>query len=106
MERFNVALLGALIACALTLVTSQHQARKLYVPECVRLTADKVDEIDWLPTTCAYRLRGEGRPLYDWHYLISGDPESVHEAGVSVRGWTVPEQDAGDLEMFVIDREL
>ena len=86
---------------------SDYRARKMYVPECVRLTADSVHKIDWLPSTCAYRLRSEGRPLYDWHYLISGDPESVHEAGVSVRCWTVSEQDAGDnIEQFVIDREL
>lgn len=63
-----------------------------YVPECVVLTPKKLKEIDWwLPRTCAYRLRSEGRPLYDWHYLISGDPESVHRAGISVRGWTVSE---------------
>ena len=31
MTRFNFVLLAALIACALGLVTSQHQARKLYV---------------------------------------------------------------------------
>ena len=86
---------------------SDYRARKMYVPECVRLTADSVDKIEWLPSTCAYRLRSEGRPLYDWHYLISGDPESVHDAGISVRGWTISEQDAGDaIEQFVIDREL
>ncbi len=63
-----------------------------YVPECVVLTPKKLKEIDWwLPSTCAYRLRSEGKPLYDWHYLISGDPESVHRAGISVRGWTVSE---------------
>lgn len=85
---------------------SNYKMRKLHVPECVRLTSDKVREIDWLPTTCAYRLRGEGRPLEPWHYLISGDPESVHRAGISVRGWTIAEQDAVDLENHVVDREL
>ena len=62
--------------------------------------ADPADgaTLDWLPTTCAYRLRGEGEPLPDWHYLISGDRESVHAAGQSTRGWTVSEDEAGDLE--------
>jgi len=62
--------------------------------------------MDWLPSTCAYRLRHEGRPLHDWHPLISGDPESVHAAGMSVRGWTVTEAEAGDLEHHIVDREL
>lgn len=69
-----------------------YENRHQYVPECVVLTPKKLKEIAWwLPVTCAYRLRHEGKPLYDWHYLISGDPESVHRAGVSVRGWTVSE---------------
>ena len=54
----------------------------------------------------AYRLLGEGRPLEDWHPLISGDPESVHRAGISVRGWTVNEDEAGDLEDHLVEREL
>ncbi|MDQ7262353.1 YcgN family cysteine cluster protein [Paracoccus sp. PS-1] len=63
-----------------------------FVPDCVVLTPKKLKDIAWwLPSTCAYRLRAEGKPLYDWHYLISGDRESVHRAGASVRGWTVSE---------------
>ena len=61
---------------------------------------------DWLPSTCAYRLRAADKPLYDWHYLISGDPDSIHKAGMSVRGWTVTEDEAGDLEHHMVDREL
>ena len=83
-----------------------YRERKLHVPECVRLTSDSVSRIDWLPSTCAYRLRAEGKPLFGWHYLVSGDRESVHAAGVSVRGWTVAEQDVGDIELHVVDREL
>ena len=45
----------------------------------------------WLPDTCAYKLIWQGNPLPDWHPLISGDPESVHRAGESVRGWILPE---------------
>lgn len=69
-----------------------YENRHEYVPECVVLTPKKLKDIDWwLPSSCAYRLRAEGKPLYDWHYLISGDPDSVHRAGISVRGWTVSE---------------
>lgn len=84
-----------------------YRNRRAYVPECVRLTPEKVLELDWLPSTCAYLLLAEGQPLPDWHPLVSGDPESVHAAGQSVRGWTVSEDEVGDdLENFVIDRRL
>lgn len=83
-----------------------YRNRKMHVPECVRLTPAKLRTLDWLPSTCAYRLLGEGKPLADWHPLVSGDPESVHKAGISVRGWTVSEVDAGDLEHHVVEREL
>jgi uncharacterized cysteine cluster protein YcgN (CxxCxxCC family) len=77
---------------------SDYRRRRVYVPECVRLTPAKLGELDWLPSTCAYRLLANGEPLPEWHPLITGDPESVHRAGQSVRGWTVSEDDAGDLE--------
>ena len=60
--------------------------RSRQVDDCVRLTPDAVDEIGWLPPTCAYRLVAEGRDLYWWHPLVSGDSDTVHQAGVSVRG--------------------
>jgi uncharacterized cysteine cluster protein YcgN (CxxCxxCC family) len=85
---------------------TDYKRRKSLVPDCVRLTYDKVDRLTWLPSTCAYRLRAAGEPLPDWHYLVCGDPEAVHKAGISVRGWTISEDDAGDLEHHLIDREL
>jgi uncharacterized cysteine cluster protein YcgN (CxxCxxCC family) len=100
------------VACKLlslkTARCTNYRGRRAFVPDCVRLTAGNVSKIDWLPSTCAYRLRAEGKPLADWHPLISGDPESVHRAGISIRGWTVSERDAGDdnLEMYVIDDDL
>lgn len=85
---------------------TNYRHRRQFVPDCVRLTPKLVDEIVWLPRTCAYRLRGEGKPLPDWHYLVSGDREAVHRAGESVRGWTVAEVDAGDLENHLVDRDI
>jgi len=85
---------------------SNYRGRRAFVPDCVRLTVKLVDQISWLPRTCAYRLRGEGKPLPQWHYLISGDREAVHRAGESVRGWTVAEVDAGDLENHIVDRDI
>lgn len=84
-----------------------YRNRRAYVPECVRLTPAKITQLDWLPSTCAYLRLAEGHDLPDWHPLVTGDPESVHAAGQSVRGWTVSEDDVGDdLEDFVIDRRL
>ena len=73
---------------------------------CRLLDRHKLDELEWLPSTCAYRLRWEGKPLPDWHYLISGSRETVHEAGQSTRGWTISEVDAGELEHHLVERAL
>ncbi|MDG5488667.1 YcgN family cysteine cluster protein [Sphingomonas sp. BGYR3] len=85
---------------------TDYRNRRAYVPECVRLSAANVDRIEWLPRTCAYRLRAAGEPLPEWHYLVCGDREAVHRAGESTRGWTVSELDVGDLEHHLVDREL
>jgi len=85
---------------------SNYKHRHAFIPECVRLTPAKLKTIDWLPGSCAYRLRADGKPLPEWHYLNSGDRDSIHRAGMSVRGWTVSEDDAGELEHHLIDREL
>jgi uncharacterized cysteine cluster protein YcgN (CxxCxxCC family) len=61
-----------------------HRSEK--VDDCVRLTPKVVHEIKWLPPTCAYRLLDEGKDLYWWHPLVSGDPDTVHQARISVRG--------------------
>jgi uncharacterized cysteine cluster protein YcgN (CxxCxxCC family) len=85
---------------------TNYRLRKVFVPDCVRLDLARMTKIDWLPSTCAYRLRSEGKPLPEWHYLISGDRESVHAAGMSVRGWTISEDEAGSLEHHLVDRPL
>jgi uncharacterized cysteine cluster protein YcgN (CxxCxxCC family) len=82
---------------------SDYRHRRAFVPECVRLTPRLAATLEWLPDSCAYRLRAEGKPLADWHPLNSGDPESVHKAGMSVRGWTISETDAGELEDHILE---
>jgi uncharacterized protein len=64
------------------------------VPDCVRLTPRNVRRIVWLPPTCGYRLVADGRNLYWWHPLVSGDPETVHAAGISVQGKVGADEDA------------
>ena len=61
------------------------------VPECTVLTPETLNQYYWMPQTCAYRTLAEGRPLADWRPLRSGDPDSVHKAGVSVRGKVISE---------------
>jgi uncharacterized cysteine cluster protein YcgN (CxxCxxCC family) len=77
---------------------SDYANRQAKVPDCVKLTPQTVRTLGWLPPTCAYRLVAEGRDLYWWHPLVSGDPETVHAAGVSVRGRVAASED--DLPLY------
>jgi uncharacterized cysteine cluster protein YcgN (CxxCxxCC family) len=72
---------------------SSYPNRHDFVPDCVKLDPDEVvrQEITWLPPTCAYRLIAAGEPLAWWHPLVSGDPETVHTAGISVRNRVISE---------------
>ena len=63
-----------------------YKNRQRKVPDCVKLTPRGVRRIVWLPPSCAYKLVAEGKDLYWWHPLVSGDPETVHTSGASVRG--------------------
>ena len=70
---------------------SDYANRQKRVHDCVKLTPQNVPELGWLPKTCAYRLVAQGRDLFWWHPLVSGSPDTVHQANVSVRGKTRPE---------------
>ena len=98
------------VACKLLdLQTSQcsdYRNRRALVPDCLRLTRGKISDFEWLPSTCAYILREAGEPLPDWHYLISGDRESVHAAGMSVKGRALSETYAGPLEDHIVEQPL
>ena len=69
------------------------------VKDCVKLTPQTAKSLGWLPGTCAYRLLAEGKPLAWWHPLVSGSAETVHEAGISMRGQTVPETAVKDKDL-------
>jgi uncharacterized protein len=96
------------VACRLldhkTCQCGQYTDRRNYVPDCIVLTPEVVAKIKWLPMTCGYRLVHEGEDLFPWHPLVSGDPNSVHRAGISVRGCVVSENEVSeeDLEFHVI----
>lgn len=80
---------------------SDYPNRFAHVSDCTKLTPANVAELNWLPKTCGYRLVAEGRDLYWWHPLVSGDPESVHAARVSVRGKTRPERGGEKIRTLV-----
>ena len=90
------------IACKLLDVHScrcgDYSRRQQHVPGCRQLTVANMREFSWLPNTCAYRLIDEGKDLFSWHPLVSGDPETVHEAGVSVRSTAVSEAELPSLD--------
>lgn len=71
---------------------SEYARRSELVPHCIKLRPEQLSDYHWLPSTCAYRLLAEGKPLFDWHPLISGDPESVHQAGISIRGRAISDE--------------
>lgn len=83
---------------------SDYANRNAQVPDCIKLTPNNIERLAWMPKSCAYRRLNEGRPLAPWHHLISGSRETVHTAGVSVRGQTISElalaepEDALDFE--------
>lgn len=100
------AFYGTNVACKLldlkTAQCSDYRNRHHYVPDCVRLTPRLALDLPWLPDSCAYRLRAAGDPLPDWHYLLTGSRDSVHQAGASVIGKAISETIAGPLEQHVI----
>ncbi len=83
---------------------SDYPNRTTRVPDCIPLDPDAVRSLTWLPASCAYRLVSEGRDLYWWHPLVSGDAETIHEAGISVTGRTVSEADipVEEYEDFIV----
>ena len=90
------------VACKLfdpaTCKCTDYANRSQKVPDCVTLTKDNVAQLKWMPRTCAYRLVSEGKDLPDYHHLISGSRETIHEVGMSV-------QDAVTSEIFVTEDE-
>ena len=86
-----------------TCTCSDYARRQDKVPDCVSLTPAVLDEIDWLPPSCAYRRLSEGRSLAWWHPLVSGDPATVHSAGISVLGRAICERESGPLEHHLVD---
>jgi uncharacterized cysteine cluster protein YcgN (CxxCxxCC family) len=78
---------------------SRYAQRRELEPDCVVVTPQLAAKLDWIPKTCAYRLLAEGKDLESWHPLVSGDPGSVHRAGISVRDYAISEGEVEEDEM-------
>jgi uncharacterized protein len=95
------------VACRLldpdTCRCSSYEDRHRFVPDCVRLTPEKIEKLGWLPVSCAYRRLACGQGLANWHPLVSGDRESVHTSGNSIRGRMVSERDVKDFKDHIVD---
>jgi uncharacterized cysteine cluster protein YcgN (CxxCxxCC family) len=74
---------------------TDYAQRRRQVPDCIKLTPNNIEKLPWMPLSCAYRRLHEGKDLPAWHPLVTGDPLSVHKAGVSVRGKTISESVLG-----------
>jgi hypothetical protein len=81
---------------------TKYFERSKLVPDCITLTPENLRDLPWMPSTCAYRLVAEGHDLYWWHPLVSGDPETVHLAGISVRHRCIPERRRMNLEKRIV----
>ncbi|CAK7191920.1 hypothetical protein COMNV_00101 [Commensalibacter sp. Nvir] len=94
------------VACSLldihTGQCSDYCHRAIRVPDCIQLTPALLNEIDWLPRTCAYRLIHEGKSLPFWHPLVSGTMKTVYQQNISVKNRIIRESEAGDLENHVV----
>jgi len=92
------------LACKLLDIEScrctDYANRAKRVSDCLVLTPESTEAFEWLPASCAYRLLAHGKELPEWHPLITGNPDSVHEAGISVRGKVVSERDTDEWTVF------
>ena len=88
------------VACKLldvnTCRCSDYANRAKKVADCLILSVDEPQTFEWLPDSCAYRRLANGQELPEWHPLLTGDPNSVHEAGVSVRDSAVSENETAE----------
>jgi len=84
---------------------TEYLNRSVLVPECVVVKPENIENLYWMPSTCAYRLLWEGKPLPAWHPLVTGDANSVHLAGISVRGRVFRQSEVKeeDLEDHIVE---
>lgn len=68
-----------------------YESRAQLVPDCLVMNDDILKDLDWIPDTCAYKLREQDKPLPEWHPLLTGSRKAMQEAGITVTGKVVSE---------------
>lgn len=86
-----------------TIQCGKYLTRQRYVGNCVVMSVELLDQLPWMPSMCAYRLLYEGKDLPEWHPLVAGDAQAIHQAGQSVKGRVVDEREAGDFEDHLVE---
>ncbi len=98
------------VACSLlnsqTCECTDYQNRRTLVPDCLQLTPENLDQIQWMPPSCSYRTLKEGRKLAEWHHLVSGDKNTIHAVGKSIKGRYIDEKQVDDLQEHVVEWPL
>ncbi|WP_455380675.1 YcgN family cysteine cluster protein [Acidihalobacter prosperus] len=79
-----------------------YRNRQKQVPDCIQMTIRDLPNFDWLPQTCSYRRLAAGYDLPEWHYLVCGDINAVHKAGISAQGRCVSEKEVDDLDAHIV----
>lgn len=89
------------VACQLldidTARCTDYAHRRLRVSACLKLTPETLPSMyEWLPTTCAYRLRADGESLPNWHPLLTMKPLA---SAYSVASRVISEREVSDDEL-------
>lgn len=79
---------------------SNYANRHQFVPDCISLSVEQLAVMPWLPASCAYKCLYLGKPLPDWHYLLTGNRQQMYttmqKAGIGVMGRCVNENHVPD----------
>ena len=76
---------------------NDYMNRSVLVPDCITLTSQNLEMVYFMPSSCSYRLLAEGKPLPQWHPLLTGNKDSTHDSGNSVRDKVISELEVDDL---------
>ena len=69
-----------------------YEERTKRVPECLDVKKMDMQFVNWMPDTCAYRLRFQDKDLFDWHPLLAGSREKMESENIAITGKVISEE--------------